>query len=178
MVALIFLIIGVLCALIGRILLAGAAFGVSVWWGLGIFLPFGPLLFRLSYPDLGPLSKKFRLTALPCILAYILLRPASFVGWHFDEFLSGKAELSAPTNHHGVGKVVRRRTPLEERRVANNREFARLAEWSEALRLKKRDLLKSDVEGNRAYNIEAARYNAARARAASDQTELWSQAEK
>jgi hypothetical protein len=178
MVALIFLVIGVLCALIGRILLAGAAFGVSIWWGLGIFLPFGPLLFRLSYPDLGPLSKKFRLAVLPCILVYILLRPASLAGWHFDQFLSDKAELSAPPNHHGVGKVLRPRTPLEERRVANNREFARLAEWSEALRLKKRDLLKSDVEGNRAYNIEAAQYNAALTKAAADQTELWSQAKR
>jgi hypothetical protein len=63
--------------LIGRILLIRAAFGLSVWWGLGIFLPFGPLLFRLNYPDLAPLSKTFRLIALPCILAYFVLRPAS-----------------------------------------------------------------------------------------------------
>ena len=74
-VSLVFLGIGVVCILIGRILLLSAAFGVSVWWGLGIFLPFGPLVFRLSYPDLAPLSKMFRLLALPCILAYFVLRP-------------------------------------------------------------------------------------------------------
>src|SRR5256885_14054939 len=73
--ALIFLAIGLVCIFVGRILLIGAAFGVSVWWGLGIFLPFGPLIFRLSYPDLAPLSRTFRLIALPCILAYFVFRP-------------------------------------------------------------------------------------------------------
>lgn len=175
MVALIFLIIGVLCALIGRVLLARAAFGVSVWWGLGIFLPFGPLLFRLKYPHLGPLSKKFRLAVLPCILAYILLRPAFLSGWRYDQFFN---QPSAPANHYRLEKVSRRRSPLEERRAANNREFERLAAWNEALRLKKRDLLKSDVEGNRAFNIEAAQYNGALTKATADQTALWSQAEK
>src|ERR1700737_2734994 len=80
--ALIFLAISLVCAVIGRILLINAAFGVSVWWGLGVFLPFGPLLFRLSYPDLAPLSRKFRLAVLPCILVYFILRPASLSGLH------------------------------------------------------------------------------------------------
>jgi hypothetical protein len=33
-------------------------------------------------------------------------------------------------------------------------EMQHLAAWSRALRLKKRDLLHSDVEGNRAYNAK------------------------
>ncbi len=73
MAAYIFLALGLLCALIGRILLIGAAFRVSIWWGLGVFLPFGPLLFRLRYPDRAPLSKKFLLATLPCILLYFTL---------------------------------------------------------------------------------------------------------
>src|SRR5438128_1625697 len=80
--ALVFLFMGLICALIGRFLLLGAAFGISVWWGLGVFLPFGPLLFRLSYPDLAPLSKKFRLATLPCILLYFILRTGGLSGLH------------------------------------------------------------------------------------------------
>src|SRR6266446_4493784 len=92
--------------LIGRILLIGAAFGVSVWWGLGIFLPFGPLLFRLSYPDLAPVSRTFRLVALPCILGYFVLRPASLSGSHFDQFFKHKEVPSAPANHYGLEKIA------------------------------------------------------------------------
>ncbi|HWY50873.1 MAG TPA: hypothetical protein VNW72_05260 [Chthoniobacterales bacterium] len=175
MAALIFLVIGVLCALIGRILLSSAAFRVSVWCGLGVFLPFGPLLFRLSHPHVAPSSKTFRLAALPCILAYILLRPESLSGAYYNKFLNDKTVHSAPAAPYGVEKVSKRRTPLEEHRIANNREFERLAAWNEALRFKKRDLLNSDVEGNRAYNIEVAQYNAALAKANADKTALWSQ---
>ena len=76
--ALIFLGIALVCPLVGRILLIGAAFGTSVWWALGVFLPFGPLFFRLSYPDLAPTSRYFRLTVLPCILACVYLQPDGF----------------------------------------------------------------------------------------------------
>ena len=158
MAALIFLAIGLLCMLIGRILLIGAAFGVSVWWGLGIFLPFGPLLFRLSYPDLAPVSRTFRLVALPCILGYFVLRPASLSGSHFDQFFKHKEVPSAPANHYGLEKIAIAAPSLEERRAVNVKELERLTAWSEALRLKKRDLLHSDVQGNIAYNAEVAEY--------------------
>src|SRR5213078_31011 len=97
--------IGILCTLTGRILLIGAAFGVSAGWGLGIFLPFGPLVFRLSYPDLAPLSKTFRLIALPCILAYFVLRPGPLAGSNFDKFFKHKEVPSAPANHYGLEKI-------------------------------------------------------------------------
>ncbi len=162
MAALIFLAIGLVCAVIGRILLINAAFGVSVWWGLGVFLPFGPLLFRLSYPDLAPLSKKFRLATLPCILAYFILRPPSLSGSH-HEFFHLPQLPSAPAEHYGLEKVTQavKAPNLEERHAANAREFERLRAWSEKLRLQKRDLLHSDAEGNLVYNIELAQYNAA-----------------
>jgi hypothetical protein len=178
--SLVFLALGLLCSLIGRILLIRAAFGVSVWWGLGIFLPFGPLFFRLSYPDLAPLSRTFRLIALPCILAYFVLRPGPLSGSNFDKFFKNKSDkpvASAPANHYGIEKILRR-TSLEESRVANNREFERLKTWEAALRLKKRDLLHSDVEGNKAYNAEVVEYNAALTKATTDQKALWSQPQK
>jgi len=161
--------------LIGRILLMGAAFGVSVWWGLGIFLPFGPLLFRLSYPDLAPLSRTFRLVALPCILAYFVLRPAPLSGSHFDQFFKHKEVPSAPANHYGLEKIAIAAPSLNERRAVNVTELERLTAWSEALRLKKRDLLHSDVQGNIAYNAEVAEYNTALAKATAEKNSLWPQ---
>jgi hypothetical protein len=175
--ALIFLAIGLLCTLVGRILLIKAAFGVSVWWGLGIFLPFGPLLFRLSYPDLAPLSRTFRLVALPCILAYFVLRPGPVSGSHFDQFFKHKEVPAAPANHYGLEKISKAIAApnLEQRRAINATELERLTAWSQALRLKKRDLLHSDVQGNLAYNAEVAEYNAALAKATAEKNALWPQ---
>jgi hypothetical protein len=171
-VALVFLCIGLICALIGRILLIGAAFGVSVWWGLGVFLPFGPLLFRLSYPDLAASSRYFRLAVLPCVLGYVYLQPNAFSTIRRGEFLRSAQEPAAPANHYGTEKN-RTRTSLEQRRLDNNQEFRRLAEWSEALRLKKRDLLHSDVQGNIAYNAEVAQYNEALAKATTEKNAVF-----
>lgn len=175
MVSLVFLAIALVCILIGRILLIGAAFGVSVWWGLGIFLPFGPLLFRLSYPDMAPLSRTFRLLALPCLLAYLVLRPGPLSGSHYDQFFKQKPVPSAPANHYGLERISKAIAgpSLEERRAANTKEFERLAAWNQALKLKKRDLLHSDVQGNIAYNAEVADYNAALAKATAEKNALW-----
>jgi hypothetical protein len=176
-VALVFLAIGLVCVSIGRILLIRAAFGVSVWWGLGIFLPFGPLLFRLSYPDLAPLSRTFRLVALPCILAYFVLRPGPLSGSNYDRFFKHKDVASAPANHYGLEKVSKAIAPasVDQRRAINATELERLTEWSKALRLKKRDLLHSDVQGNLAYNAEVSEYNAALAKATAEKNVLWPQ---
>ncbi len=177
MAALVFLAIGVVCILIGRILLIRAAFGVSVWWGLGIFLPFGPLFFRLSYPDLAPLSKTFRLVALPCILAYFVLRPGPLSGSQFDRFFKHKEVPSAPANHYGIEKTSKAIAPptLDQRRAINATELERLTAWSQELRLKKRDLLHSDTQGNIAYNAEVAEYNAALTKATVEKNALWPQ---
>ena len=163
--------------LIGRILLIRAAFGVGVRWGLGIFLPFGPLLFRLNYPGLAPLSKTFRLVALPCILAYFVLRPGAMSGSEFDKFFKHKEVPSGPANHYGLEKAPQKSpvASLVNRRLANNREFERLNAWSAALRLKKRDLLHSDVAGNEAYIVELAQYNAALTKATAEKNALWEQ---
>jgi hypothetical protein len=173
-ISLVFLGIGLVCILIGRILLIGAAFGVSVWWGLGIFLPFGPLAFRLTYPDLAPLSKTFRLIALPCLLGYFVLRPGPP---DYDKFFKRKPVPSAPADHYGLEKISHTimASGLDQRRADNAKEMERLTAWSEALRVKKRDLLRSDAEGNRAFNAEVAEYNAALAKATADRNALWGQ---
>jgi len=175
--SLIFLAIGVLLILIGRILLISAAFGVSIWWGFGIFLPFGPLLFRLSYPDLAPMSRTFRLFALPCILAYFVLRPGPLAGSHYDQFFKQKQVPAAPANHYGMEKVSKMivAPSLDDRRIASAKEMERLKAWSEALRIKKRDLLHSDVEGSKAFNIDVVEYNAALLKATAEQNAIWPQ---
>ena len=176
MVALIFLALGVLLMLIGRILLIGAAFGVSVWWGLGIFLPFGPTIFRLSYPDLAPMSRTFRLFSIPCILAYFVLGPGTLPGLHGSRSFKDDDVPGAPANHYATEKASKSKgaaPSIEERRNANAQEMDRLTAWGEELRLKKRDLLHSDVEGNAAFNAEVAQYNAALKKATAERDALW-----
>jgi uncharacterized protein YccT (UPF0319 family) len=71
---------------------------------------------------------------------------------------------------------VSQKTPppsLEARRAANATELQRLTEWSEALHVKKRDLLRSDVDGNRAYIAEVAEYNTALTKATAERNALW-----
>ena len=175
MAALVFLALGILLTLIGRILLIGAAFGVSVWWGLGIFLPFGPLFFRRSYPDLAPMSRTFRLFAIPCFLAFIVLRPGPTSGANSSAFWKEKDIPSAPANRFALEKVTKSiaAPSLEERRSANAKEMDRLTGWSEALLLKKRDLLRSDTQGNISFNAEVAEYNAALAKATAERNAIW-----
>ena len=171
MAGLIFLAIGVVCTLIGRILLVGAAFAVSVWWGLGVLLPFGPLLFRLSYPDAAPNSRYFRLAAFPCLLAFFVFQPDGFSALHRHGFLKSANAPAAPANSYALEKTPP--SDLEKRLVANERELKRLDAWSIKLRLKKRDILRSDAQGNVAYNAERAQYEAALAKAMAEKNALF-----
>ena len=166
-------------------MLIRAAFGVSVWWGLGVCLPFGPLFFRLSYPDLAFASRIFRLATLPCLLFYLFLGPGATSTAYYRYKI--KRSHPPPTNPTGYamelpgrqskhpnssGPQVVLAPTIDERIAANTAEFERLREWSEKLRLQKRDLLHSDAEGNRAYNLELADYNAALARANAERSSL------
>jgi hypothetical protein len=180
--AFVFLIIGLVCAIISRILLFIAALGVSIWWALGVFLPFGPSLFRLNYPDLARSSMIFRFATLPCFFFYLVIGPGSAYQHHFSQVI----ELnSAQPVHYGLevrgrsrkgknsaGPIVETAPSLEERRAENFREFQRLNAWSEDLKLRKRDLLRSDDEGNRAYNLELAQYNAALEKAKAERSAI------
>ena len=170
-----FFIAGLLCAIIYRILLVVAAFRISAGWGLGIFLPFGPLFFRLSYPEEAARSMVFRLGTIICFGFSLLLGPkASYKHQSFTpvQFLSAKP------NGYGLEKSsspkIKSAPPRSvlERQTANARELERLRSWDAALRLRKRDLLRSDVMGNVAYNDELAQYNAALAKATAEKNLL------
>jgi hypothetical protein len=162
---------GVICALIGRILLVGAAFSVSVWWGIGVLLPFGPLLFRLSHPDVAPTSRYFRLAVLPCLLGYFAFQPTGLANLRRLEILKSSKEAAAPTDHYAMQSMAE--ANIEQRLIANQREMDRLNAWSLQLRLKKRDLLHSDVKGNVAYQAELAQYEAALTKATAEKHSLF-----
>jgi hypothetical protein len=177
---LVFLGLAVVCALISRILLFIAAIKISVWWALGVFLPFGPLFFRLSYPDEARSSMAFRLATLPCFGAYLVMGPGPMLNFKKQHpSKSAPHSLYAYAMEKPAARPTKASTPvpdLEERRAANTQEFDCLHKWSETLRLRKRDLLRSDKEGNRLYDIDLAQYNAALAKATAERNALWPQA--
>jgi hypothetical protein len=177
MFALLALIIGFLCALTSRAMLVVAAFTVSFWWGLGIFLPFGPAIFRHTYPDQSHWSKKVGFATLPCFALYIALggfspmtqtSPNRFSIMDPSPLVAYAKENKAPTSRtqKAAPAPAPTATPsLEARRAANVKEFEGLRKWGDALRLRKRDLLRSDIEGNRAYDADLALYENALAKA-------------
>ena len=184
MAGVIFLGIGLLCALIGRVMLMVAAFGVSIWWGLGVFLPFGPIFFRLSYPEESNPSRLFRLASLPCLFIYFLLSPglgsSAYYRYKFKREqppmqtvgygMEARPQKSNTSKSNAPNDVSQR--SFTQRMQANAAEFERLHRWSEALHLRKRDLLHSDLEGNRAYTLEYARYNKALEAATAERNSL------
>ena len=169
MAPLIFLLLGVLCGIISRALLVKAAFGISKKWGFGVFFPFGPLFFRLSYPDEVRRARLFQLATLPCIFVYVIISPEMLPstqvglirtgppGKQHYALAAGSFVLKIP----GFGTEAPNQPSVEERRAANDREFQRLRRLSEELRVRKRDLLNSDTEGALVYNKMADDYNAA-----------------
>ena len=95
----------------------------------------------------------------------------------FDKIFKHKEVPAAPANHYGLEKVSKAIKPptLEQRRAINATELERLTAWSQTLRLKKRDLLHSDVQGNLAYNAEVVEYNVAVTKATAEKNALWPQ---
>jgi hypothetical protein len=182
MLSLVLLSLALASALISRFLLIKAAFGIGPWWGLGVLLPFGPTVFRLSYPDEARYAWRFGVATLVLFFFCVLSSPQAGLKTRTGFFPKGSwfhkttkigqnifdpskpADLSAPTPAP---------TPsLEERREKNATELADLRSWNERLHLKKRDLLHSDIEGNRMYAIEIDSYKAALAKASADRATL------
>ena len=180
MVAFIFLGLGLACALIGRVMLIGAAFKTNIWWGIGVCLPLGPLFFRLNYPQLAFASRMFRLATLPCVFLYFVFGPGlapspDFSFFHYPAApppaaLKWSKANTEPTNSQSAKPVPV--VSIVERMTANAAEFERLGAWSDKLRLRKRDLLHSDVEGNRTYDLELAQYNLAVEKATAEKSSL------
>ena len=181
MLSFIFLGLAIVCALVSRVLLLIAAIDIGVWWALGVFLPLGPLFFRLNYPEQARNSYFFRVATLLCIFGFVVTRPGLSLSTHNDHrttsflqrpnqpvgYAMEKAAISKKVN---VASAV---TPsVEQRRAANATELARLHAIEEQLRLRKRDLLHSDTEGNRVYAVDLASYNDALTKATAEKNAL------
>jgi hypothetical protein len=184
MAAIGFLIIGLACAVVSRILLFIAALEISAAWAVGVFLPFGPLLFRLNYPEDAYRSRIFRFATLPCFFLYLIISLGPMYGGHLAEVARATSAEPAHDNSEKPAAPAKQKPvvpaptaqptlALDLRRVANAREFERLRAWNETLRLKKRDLLRSNVEGNLNYNVEIAQYKVALEKANAERSALW-----
>src|SRR5262245_40736001 len=173
------LVIGLLCALVSRGLLVVSAFSISFGWGIGVLLPFGPLLFRLSYPEQAARARVFGLISLPCYLGFFAFGSGlSGLPFHRDAVekdLAATSKTVGYASESGRAGQIAARQPAsspDERRAANEAEFIRLRTWSDKLLATKRDLLKSDVESARHYNEEATQFNAALAAANAEKATL------
>ncbi len=182
MVSLVFLGLAIVCALVSRILLLIAAIDISAWWALGVFLPFGPLFFRLNYPEQARNSYLFRVATLLCIFGFVVMRPGlNFTarGGHHTTFFAPQTKqpvgyaMEKPVSSKKTNSVSAAPTPsVAQRRATNAKELERLNGVEEQLRLRKRDLLHSDTEGNRLYAIDLASYNDALAKATTEKNAL------
>lgn len=116
-------------------------FGVSVWWELGHFsADLGRCCSDWAYQSWRHYRERFdwsRCRGFSFISCFARGRCRDRITINF---LSTNECLRVPADRYAVEKVASR-VRLEERWGANNREFDRLTEWSEALRSKKRDLL-------------------------------------
>lgn len=215
MLAVVFLAAALICSLVGRILLVGAAFGVSTGWGMTVlFVPFGPLFFRLNYRELAYPTRYWRMATGPLMMLFFVnggtadtmrsltsfgkpeLAQASMNGestgfhlpvpskliaaafGHADTSSQNPAPAPAATPSVAVASAVAAMPAAPkvispaERQEANRQEFERLAEWYDNLKRERGYLRKSDVAGIEAYNVEAAKYEAALQLAKNEQAEL------
>jgi len=177
MVSLVFLGLAILCALLSRILLVTAAVKISAGWAFGVFLPFGPLFFRLNYPEAARNSYLFRVATLLCVFGVVISQPRMMLHTPKIHPTAASPRLSKQTVGYAMEKpgtnVASTPTPaLEQRRAANTTELERLRGVESELKLRKRDLLHSDTEGNRVYAIDLASYNEALAKATTEKNAL------
>src|SRR5260221_7626268 len=71
--AVVFLAATLLCSFIGRILLIRAAFSVNAGWGFTVlFVPFGPLIFRMNYRELAYPTRYWRMATGPLMLLFFV----------------------------------------------------------------------------------------------------------
>ena len=179
MVSLIFLGLAILCALISRILLLIAAIKISAGWAFGVFLPFGPLFFRLNYPEEARNSYFFRVATLLCVFGFVIYQPRMTLHMPKMHPTAASPRLSKQTVGYAMEKSGAPKNPnaastptLEQRRTANATELERLRGVEAELKLRKRDLLHSDTEGNRVYAIDLTSYSEALAKATAEKNAL------
>jgi hypothetical protein len=177
MVSLVFLGLAIVCALMSRILLVTAAINISAGWAFGVFLPFGPLFFRLNYPEAARNSFLFRVATLLCVFGFVVSQPRMTLHMPKIHPTATSPRVSKQTVGYamekpGTSKQVAGTPTLDQQRAANATELERLRGVEAELKLRKRDLLHSDSEGNRIYAIDLASYNEALGKATAEKNAL------
>lgn len=67
----VFLLLAILCTLVGRLLLVRAASAISTGWALAVlFLPFAPFFFRMKYKEQAQAGGYWRLATVPLIACF------------------------------------------------------------------------------------------------------------
>lgn len=70
---LIFLLLAILCSLVGRIMLVRSAAKISTGWSLAVlFFPFAPFFFRLKHKELATAGSYWRLAFIPLVACFFL----------------------------------------------------------------------------------------------------------
>src|ERR1700720_2867682 len=136
MLSLVFLGLATVCALTSRILLLIAAIDISNRWALGVFLPFGPLFFRLNYREQARNSYLFRVATLVCIFGFVVMRPGlnfSPRGGHHTTFFAPQTKqpvgyaMEKPVSSKKTNSAAAEPTlTLDQRRATNAKELERL----------------------------------------------------
>ena len=157
-------------------MLVVAAARISIGWTIGVLLPFGPTFFRLKYPDEARDSMWFRYATLIFAAGFFWAAQDSN-GLAYYKRRMPRPQPPKETQPTGYAMEKLPPTPaatptLDERRAANEKTFEKLRWQNEALQLRKRDLLLSDVQGNRQYVVDLALYNQALTQAAAERQAL------
>jgi len=118
-----------------------------------------------------------------CVLGFVIYQPRKTLHLPWIHPTAASPRLSKQTvgyamekpgsSRKATGAAAPAPTPtLAERRTANAIELERLHGIEAELKLRKRDLLHSDTEGNRVYAIDLASYNEALAKATAEKNAL------
>ena len=155
------------------------ALGFLIAAAVCALISLGAIVFRRKHPEKARRLVLFHYATLICVLGYLYAGPTMNLAYYKRRIPPQRP----PKQNEPVGYAWEKlpspattkptSTPtLDERRAANAREFEELRHVGEALRLRKRDLLRSNVAGNREYVVDLALYNQALAKATEERDAL------
>jgi hypothetical protein len=180
------LLAALICSMIGRGFLFRAALSISKAWGIAVLcVPLAPFFFRRNYKELAHEGQNWRTGAtILAVLFFAITGSSGSVSELWDlvpenlrpASLVEETEPEADDAGEVADATAVPATPMppsySERVAANQREFARLGEVYDTLKLERGYLRKHDREGIEAYNLLAAKYQADLAKARTEQKEL------
>jgi len=150
------------------------ALGFLIAAAVCALISLGAIVFRRKHPDKARRLVLFRYATVICVIGYLCAGPTMSVAYYKRRIPPQRPPKQNEPVGYAWEKTPKSKSPptLDERRAANAKEFEELRKVDEALRLRKRDLLRSDIEGNREYVVDLALYNQALAKATEERDAL------